>query len=365
MPVDRRAVFNIDWVLLGAVVALLVLGVLTIRSATFDSPRLSGVYLKQIVAIAIGAVALIGSIVVDYRRLADRALWFYLLVLVALVAVLFFGPRIAGTRRWFVLGPLGQLQPAEFAKIAGALLLAKVFSETRRESLGVGDIALPGIAIATLSALIAIEPDLGTSFCLVPLFLCVGFLAGLRLKAVGALFLALLVVGSIGWQFARPYQKERVYNFLDPSRDPQGAGWQKRQSQIAVGSGGLLGKGYLEGSQSRLGYLPARQTDFILSVHAEEFGFIGVMVVLALYLLVLWRMLEAAQLAQDRLGAFLAAGIAATFGFQAVYNVAMVAGLVPVKGLPLPFMSYGGSSVVAWLVGVGLVLNVRMRRFAN
>ena len=365
MPIDRRSIFNIDWVLLGAVAALLLLSVVTIRSATFESPRLSGLYVKQIYAIGLGLLAFLAVIVVDYRRFADRSLWIYLVVAAALVAVLLVAPRIAGTRRWFVVGGLGQFQPAEFAKIAGALLLAKVFSETRKESLGLGEILFPGIAIAVLAALIAAEPDLGTAFCLVPLFLSVAFLAGLRLKTILGLGVAMVIVVSIGWQFALPYQKERVYNFLDPSRDPQGAGWQKRQSQIAVGSGGLLGKGYQQGSQSQLGYLPARQTDFILSVLAEEFGFLGVMGVLALYLLVLWRALETAQLARDRLGAFLAAGLAATFGFQVVYNVAMIAGLVPVKGLPLPFMSYGGSSVLASLVGVGLVLNVRMRRFAN
>lgn len=365
MPVDRRLIFNIDWVFLGAVGVLLVLGVLTIRSATFESPRLAGLYMKQIYAIGIGLLAFLGVLLVDYRRLADRSLWFYLAVAVLLVAVLFIGPRIAGTRRWFVLGGLGQFQPAEFAKLAGALLLARVFSETRKDSLGISEILFPAAAIGFLALLIAAEPDLGTAFCLVPLFLSVAFLAGLRMKAIGVLFLALVVIVSIGWQFALPYQKERVYNFLDPSRDPQGAGWQKRQSQIAVGSGGLVGKGYQNGSQSQLGYLPARQTDFILSVFAEEFGFLGVMGVLALYLLVLWRTLETAQLARDRLGAFLAAGLAATFGFQVVYNVAMIAGLVPVKGLPLPLMSYGGSSVLASLMGVGLVLNVRMRRFAN
>jgi rod shape determining protein RodA len=365
MSVDRRALFNIDWVLLGAVGALLLLSIVTIRSATFESPRFAGLYVKQIYAIGLGLCAFFAMLMVDYRRFADRSLWIYIAVAASLVAVLLLAPRIAGTRRWFLIAGVGQFQPAEFAKIAAALLLAKIFSESRKDSLGLAEILFPGIAIALLTALIAAEPDLGTAFCLVPLFLSVTFMAGLRLKTILGLFVAMAVVVSIGWQFALPYQKERVYNFLDSSRDPQGAGWQKRQSQIAVGSGGLLGKGYQQGSQSQLGYLPARQTDFILSVLAEEFGFLGVMGVLALYLLVLWRALETAQLARDRLGAFLAAGLAATFGFQVVYNVAMIAGLVPVKGLPLPFMSYGGSSVLASLMGVGLILNVRMRRFAN
>ena len=173
-------------------------------------------------------------------------------------------------------------------------------------------------------------------------------------------------MGGLGWQFAlKDYQKVRIYTFLDPSLDPKGAGYQKIQSQIAVGSGGLFGKGYRKGSQSQLGYLPARHTDFVFSVLAEEIGFLGVVSVLALYLLVLWRALETAQLARDRVGAFLVAGITATLAFQVVYNIAMVAGLVPVKGLPLPLMSYGGASMLSTFVGLGLVINVRMRRFAN
>jgi rod shape determining protein RodA len=173
-------------------------------------------------------------------------------------------------------------------------------------------------------------------------------------------------MAALWWQFmAQPYQKERVYNFLEPGRDLKKAGYQRNQSQIAVGSGGLTGKGYKNGSQSQLGYLPARHTDFIFSVLAEEMGFAGVVVVLGLYLLVLWRALETAQLARDRVGAFLAAGIASVLAFQVVYNVAMVAGLVPVKGLPLPLMSYGGASILSTFLGIGLIINVRMRRFAN
>jgi rod shape determining protein RodA len=301
----------------------------------------------------------------DYRRLADRAPLIYLAAAATLVYLLLFGPRIAGTRRWLLVGGM-QVQPSEFAKLAAALLVAKVFSESRKESLGLGDILAPGAAIGFMALLIAAEPDLGTAACLVPMFLTVAFLAGLRMRAVMALCAALAVAGVVGWQFAmKDYQKTRVYTFLDPGLDPKGAGYQKIQSQIAVGSGGLTGKGYRKGSQSQLGYLPARHTDFIFSVLAEEMGFVGVAVVLALYLLVLWRALEAAQLARDRVGAFLAAAVAATLAFQVVYNVAMVAGLVPVKGLPLPFMSYGGSSIVSSFLGLGLVLNVRMRRFAN
>jgi rod shape determining protein RodA len=361
---DRRLLANLDWVMVGAVVALCAVGVATIGSATYET-RFAALYVKQATLAGVGLAALLGSLAFDYRRLADRAPLFYAAALALLVYVLAFGPRVAGTRRWFFVGPL-QVQPSELAKLAAALLVAKVFAEWRKDSLGLRDLLGPGAAVGLLALLIAAEPDLGTAFCLVPLFLAVALLAGLRLRAVLVLLVALAMVGWLGWRYAlKDYQKERIYTFLDPDRDPRGTGYQKIQSQIAVGSGGLLGKGYRNGSQSRLGYLPARHTDFIFSVLAEEFGFVGVAGVLGLYLLVLWRMLETALLARDRVGAFLASGLAASLGFQVVYNVAMVAGLVPVKGLPLPFMSYGGASLLSSLLAVGLVLNVRMRRFAN
>jgi rod shape determining protein RodA len=364
VAIDRRLVANIDWVLLVAVVLLSAIGVTMIQSATMNGVS-SRLYLKQLVLLAVGMVALLAVLAVDYRKLADRAGLLYVGAVVALGYVLVLGPRIAGTKRWITLVGF-QIQPSELAKIVAAVVVAKVFAENRKESLGLLDILAPGAAIGFLALLIAAEPDLGTAFCLVPLFLTVAFLAGLRLRAILGLFVVFAVVGGAGWHFAlKEYQKTRIYTFLDPSLDPKGAGYQKIQSQIAVGSGGLLGKGYRKGSQSQLGYLPARHTDFIFSVLAEEMGFVGVAVVLGLYLLVLWRALEAAQLARDRVGAFLAAGLSSVLAFQVVYNVAMVAGLVPVKGLPLPLMSYGGASILSTLLGVGLIINVRMRRFAN
>jgi rod shape determining protein RodA len=332
------------------------------------SATLSGqnpdLYLKQLGLVGLGTLALVVTATVDYRRLADRAMLLYALSAIALVYVLRFGPVKAETRRWIELGSF-QLQPSELVKIAAAVVVAKIFAEYRQETLGLRDVALPGAAVGLLAFLIARQPDLGTAACLVPLFLAVAFLAGLRMRAVVGLAGVMLLVAALAWPFLKDYQKTRIYTFLDPSLDPRGAGYQKIQSQIAVGSGGFVGRGFLEGSQSQLGYLPARHTDFIFSVLAEEAGFVGVVVVLALYLFVVWRMLETARLARDRLGAFLVAGITASFAFQVVYNVAMVAGLVPVKGLPLPLMSYGGSSILSSLMGIGLVLSVRMRRFAN
>ena len=361
--IDRRLVYNVDWVLIGSTLVLSLVGVAMVYSAT-HAGRQPELYLKQLALAGIGLVAMALAAALDYRRLADRAVLLYVLSLMALLYVLGFGPLIAGTRRWVLIGGF-QLQPSELVKLAAAVFAAKVFSEFRQESLGLREVVLPGAAVGLLALLIAREPDLGTAACLVPLFLAVAFLAGLRMRAVLGLAMALVLSAGLAWPMLKDYQKTRIYTFLDPSLDPRGAGYQKIQSQIAVGSGGLLGRGFLEGSQAQLGYLPARHTDFIFSVLAEEAGFVGVLLALALYLLLLWRMLETARLARDRLGAFLVAGVSAAFAFQVVYNVGMVAGLVPVKGLPLPLMSYGGSSMVSSLVGIGLVLSVRMRRFAN
>ena len=361
--IDRRFVYNVDWVLLGAALLIALLGVAMVFSAT-HSGRTPDLYLKQLALVGLGCVGLAAAAATDYRRLADRAVLLYGASVVALLYVLKFAAPIAGTRRWLLLGGF-QLQPSELVKLAAAVFVAKVFSEYREESLGLWHLLWPGAGVGLIALLIALGPDLGTAACVVVIFFAVAFLAGLRTKAALALCVVLLGTAALAWPLLSRYQKTRVYTFLDPSLDPRGAGYQKIQSQIAVGSGGLLGRGFLEGSQAQLGYLPARHTDFIFSVLAEELGFVGVVVVLALYLLVVWRMLETARLARDRLGAFLVAGIAGSFAFQLVYNVAMVAGLLPVKGLPLPLMSYGGSSVLSSLMGVGLVLSVRMRRFAN
>jgi rod shape determining protein RodA len=269
-----------------------------------------------------------------------------------------------GARRWIPLKAFN-LQPSEFAKVGVALVLAKFYGENRGApswtDLAVG-LALTGIPLA----LIAKEPDLGTAVTLLPVFLAIAYLAGMRMRILGMMALALVLAAPIAWKFAlKDYQKSRISTFLDPSQDAKGAGYQQIQARITVGSGGLTGKGFMKGTQGQLRFLPVAHNDFIFSVLAEEQGFAGVLVALGLYLFVILRALEAARLAKDRLGSYLVLGVLASFTFQVVYNVTMSAGLAPVKGLTLPLMSYGGSSMIATLAGFGLVLNVRMRRFTN
>jgi rod shape determining protein RodA len=281
-----------------------------------------------------------------------------------LIYVLFLGAVQMGARRWIALGGFN-LQPSEFAKVGVALVLAKFFGETRGTPTWT-DLGIGGAFTLLPLALIMKEPDLGTAVTLLPVFIAVAYLAGMRMRILGVLLLCMVLAAPVAWKFAmNPYQKSRISSFLDPSQDAKGTGYQQIQARITVGSGGLAGKGFRQGTQGQLRFLPVAHNDFIFSVLAEEQGFAGVLAALGLYLFVILRALEAASLAKDRLGSYLVLGVLASFTFQVVYNITMSAGLAPVKGLTLPLMSYGGSSMVATLAGFGLVLNVRMRRFTN
>jgi rod shape determining protein RodA len=362
---ERRLYFHIDWALLLAVLALCGLGATTIYSATFDPTHgASHRYVIQLYAIALGLGAMLVMLTFDYRTFTDKSHLIYLAILAVLIYVLFFGHEGKGARRWILLGAFN-LQPSEFAKIAVALVLAKYFGENRGQPQWT-DLAIGGALTLVPLGLIAREPDLGTAVTLVPIFLAIAYLAGMRMRIFAFIFLAILLAAPVAWKFAlKDYQKSRISTFLDPSQDAKGAGYQQIQARITVGSGGLTGKGFKNGTQGQLRFLPEVDNDFIFSVLAEEHGLAGVLVALGLYLFVILRALEAASLAKDRLGSYLVLGVLASFTFQVVYNVTMSAGLAPVKGLTLPLMSYGGSSMIATLAGFGLVLNVRMRRFTN
>jgi rod shape determining protein RodA len=362
---ERRLYYHIDWALLAAVLALCAMGVVMIYSTTADPTRAtSHLYATQLYAIVIGLAAMGFMLALDYRTFTDKSHLIYIGLLALLVYVMFFGTVQMGARRWIGLR-FFNLQPSEFAKVGVALVLAKFFGENRGMPVW-GDLAIGGALTCIPIALIAKEPDLGTAVTLVPVFLAVAYLAGMRLRILGLFFLCLLLAAPVAWRFAlKDYQKSRISTFLDPSQDAKGAGYQQIQARITVGSGGLSGKGFKQGTQGQLRFLPVAHNDFIFSVLAEEQGFAGVLVALGLYLFVILRALEAARLAKDRLGSYLVLGVLASFTFQVIYNITMSAGLAPVKGLTLPLMSYGGSSMIATLAGFGLVLNVRMRRFTN
>ena len=359
---ERRLYHHIDWSMVVALLALCVLGLAMIYSASGGPTR---VYTTQIYGILLGLVAFGLCLSIDYRTLADKSHWIYLGVLVLLGYVLLFGAVRGGSRRWIDLGVFN-LQPSEFVKAALALMLAKHFGEGRRGVATRADLLIAGGITLVPLLMIAPQPDLGTAVTLVPVFLAVAYLAGMPLRIFGVLALAAVLMAPIAWKFAlQDYQKERISTFLDPSQDAKGAGYQQIQARITVGSGGLWGKGFTKGTQGQLRFLPVAHNDFIFSVLAEEQGFAGVLVALGLYLFVIVRGIASARLAKDRLGAYLVLGVLAAFSFQVIYNITMSAGLAPVKGLTLPLMSYGGSSMIATLAGFGLILNVRMRRFTN
>jgi rod shape determining protein RodA len=362
---ERRLYYHIDWALLLAILALCGLGVAMIYSTTSDPTRgNSHLYITQLYAIVIGLAAMVFMLALDYRTFTDKSHLIYVALLAVLLYVLFFGTAQMGARRWMSFGGLN-LQPSEFAKVGVALVLAKFFGENRGTP-GWTDLAIAGALTGLPLALIAKEPDLGTAVTLLPVFLAIAYLAGMQLRILGVLALSFVLAAPIAWKFAlKDYQKSRISTFLDPSQDAKGAGYQQIQARITVGSGGVTGKGFKQGTQGQLRFLPVAHNDFIFSVLAEEQGFAGVLVALGLYLFVILRALEAARLAKDRLGSYLVLGVLASFTFQVVYNITMSAGLAPVKGLTLPLMSYGGSSMIATLAAFGLVLNVRMRRFTN
>lgn len=366
---ERRLYFHIDWPLLAAVLVLCGIGIAMIYSTTYVTLPSGGhpgtQPVTQFYALVIGLVALLVCLVIDYRVLAEHSLFVYGALLVLLVFVLLKGQTQMGGQRWIPIGPF-HLQPSEFGRIGVALVLALWYGENRRGARNPSDLVIGGTLTGVPLLLIAKQPDLGTAVTLLPVFVGVAYLAGLRLRLLGVLALIGVLIAPVAWKFAlKDYQRQRIQTFMNPEQDPRGAGYQTIQARVTVGSGGLTGKGFRHGTQGQYKFLPVAHNDFIFSVLAEEQGFIGVLVALGLYLFVILRSIEAARLAKDRLGAYLVGGIIAGFAFQVIYNVTMSAGLAPVKGITLPLMSYGGSSLIASLAGFGLVLNVRMRRFTN
>ena len=333
---ERRLYHHIDWALLGSILALCTIGVVMIYSTTSDPTRgASRLYITQLYAVVLGLLAMVVTLSIDYRAFTDKSHIIYIVLCALLLYVMFFGMVQMGARRWIPLR-IVNLQPSEFAKIGVALVLAKFFGENRGTP-GWPELALAGVLTAIPLALIAKEPDLGTAVTLVPIFMAVAYLAGMRMRILGLLLICGVLVAPIAWKFAlKDYQRSRISTFLDPSQDAKGAGYQQIQARITVGSGGLAGKGFRHGTQGQLRFLPVAHNDFIFSVLAEEQGFAGVLVALGLYLFVILRALEAARLAKDRLGSYLVLGVLASFTFQVVYNVTMSAGLAPVKGLTLP-----------------------------
>lgn len=360
---DAPGTRDYDWWLLAILATICALGVMEIYSATHSS-ALSGMHTRQIKWLVLGFALMLVISRIDYHLILDQAFILYLIGLAALVAVLLVGHTRFGAKRWIPL--MGQfLQVSELVKLIIIIVLARFFAEVRSDELSLPDLIKAGLIVGLPLGLILMQPDLGTALVLVPMLVVGAFLAGLQWKHAAAIALIGVLMLPVGWHVLKPYQKERVTSFLHPEEDAKGSGYQVLQSKIAVGSGGFWGKGFGNGSQNQLGYIPVRYSDFIMAALAEEQGFKGVLLALGLYMALLLRLVQNAQRAKDRAGMFLVMGVAAALGFHVLVNVAMVIGAMPVTGIPLPLMSYGGSATLFVFMAIGLVMNVRLRRFVN
>lgn len=366
LRVDRRFFVSFDWVLLFLLSLVCAMAYMNLYSATY--PSLGGMppYLKQGYLMLMGAVAILFVISFDYKELHLWNYPIYVFTIILLALVIFVGNSAGGAQRWINLG-FFQLQPSEPAKLMMVITLASYYS--RKETVvgySLKELILPIVLLAVPFVLILIQPDLGTALMLVIIFISMTVLAKLRWSTyiiLGASGIAMIV---FGWFYVlKPYQKQRVETLFNPAHNAMEEGYQILQSKIAIGSGGLFGKGFMEGTQGHLHFLPERHTDFAFSVWCEEWGFAGSLFFLLVYFFLLIWGLHAAMSAKDRFGLFLSFGVVALIFWQAVINLLMILGFLPVVGVPLPLFSYGGSSLLTTLMGMGILLNVRMRRFQS
>lgn len=362
LGIDRRLVQNFDWTLFFLVFSLVAIGIVNLISSTHSTAGMSDEVRRQLISLGIGCVALVATVAIDYRHFERFAVPIFVASLLLLAATLVLAPVTRGSQSW-LFG--GRLQPSELVKIALVVMLARFFQrnppgEIRR----IRDLIRPFGIAALPVALIVLQRDTGVA--LLTLLVASTYLAFVRIPWRGWAAVALLGVAAFAalWTFVlAPYQRGRILDVVDPGRDPLASGYQVIQSRIAVGSGGLFGKGWVEGTQSQLQFLPTQHTDFAFSVLAEEWGFLGSSVVLSLYTLMLLWGLFIARNSKDAFGAMLAIGVVGILFWPAVLNIGMVLGVLPVIGVPLPLFAYGGSALVTALIAVGLLMNVSLRRY--
>ncbi|MGB9711868.1 MAG: rod shape-determining protein RodA [Dissulfurimicrobium hydrothermale] len=356
---DRKVFLHLDWWLLGYMAIIMIIGVINLNSAST-----AGSYYqwKQAQWYAAGTVFMLLCIIFDYRVLASHAVHIYILTVVLLLLVIFVGKSVSGSQRWIPLG-FFNLQPSEFAKLSTVIVVSSYFYHNEKPSYGIKDLIRPTLLMAVPFFLIFRQPDLGTALLVLLIMASIILVAGLRWTSILTIATACIAAAPLAWKLMKPYQRERIKIFLNPESDPLGSGYHIIQSKIAIGSGQLFGKGYMAGTQAHLDFLPEVHTDFAFSIWAEEWGFIGAFILLSVYFLIIAKGLQIASQSKERFGSFLAFGITAMLFWQAVINICMVTGLMPVVGIPLPMISYGGSSVITTMIGVGLLINIKSRRF--
>jgi len=354
---------DLDWVLLGLALAIAVIGVFEIYSTTSHTVLVNQ-YKKQIYWILLGLLSALLLSQIDYHLVLEQTPWLYSIGILSLLGLLLVGHAVARTRRWLQVGGFN-LQVSELVKLVIIVTVAAYLAQKGGKAVTWIDLVKLGMLTGVPAIMVAREPDLGTALTFFPIVAAGAFLGGIRLRQIAVLFLLGLMVLPLGWHFLRPYQRERLFSFVRPSQDTQGSAYQVTQTKIAIGSGGFWGKGIGNGSQSRLGFIPVSHADSIFAAFAEEQGFVGTLFVLLLYLALLLRLLDGAQMAADRAGAFLLVGLASVLFFQVAVNTGMMIGYFPITGIPLPLMSQGGSSVLATFLGLGLAMSVKLRRFVN
>ena len=365
VQIDRRLISHFDWTLFLLVLSFVAIGITTIYSANYNlaTGHAGSLPMRQLTWLGLGLIAMFVAISFDYHYIDRLAYPFYGLMLLLLVLVDIIGHSGGGSQRWINLG-FFRLQPSEPAKLAIVLVMAKYFqSDEPAKGYSLRDLWVPFAIVAPLIFLTLIQPDLGTAIILGIVFISMVLMGGLRLRSFACLVAAGIACLPIGWQFLKTYQRNRILTFLDPDRDPLGAGYHVIQSQIAVGSGKLFGKGWLHGTQNRLNFLPEQHTDFIFAVFSEEWGFVGCAVLLLLFVVMIAYCLRVVQRAKDRFGALLVFGMLSIIFWHVTINVSMVTGLMPVVGVPLPMVSYGGSALATIMFAVGVIINVSMRRY--
>ena len=365
MMIDRRLLVHFDWTLCGLVCLIASAGIVNLYSVTADMDFAGNpFYVRQILWFAISLGTMLGIALIEYRSYIDFAYPIYGFFLVALVGVMAYGYITSGAQRWVRFGSIS-FQPSEFMKIALILVLAKFFQAPPRDRAGYSleQLGFPFLLLALPVLLILKQPDLGTAIILALIFFSVLIFVKIRWKVLAGLSLSAAGLAPLLWNLLKDYQKKRMITFFNPDLDPLGAGYQIIQSKIAVGSGGMVGKGFMKGTQCKLGFLPEQQTDFIFSALAEEWGLLGSLFVIGLYFcLIVWGLRIAVQ-SKDRLGALIAFGVTAMLFWHTFINIGMVLGMMPVVGIPLPLLSYGGSFLLSTMIGIGLLLNVSMRRY--
>ena len=362
---DRRLLQCFDWGLLVLTLALGGAGLVALYSAVSAGTLEPDILLfkKQLIWYGGGIVVMIVCFLFDYKQIERFATFIYLASVSSLVAVLFFGKVVGGSKRWLPMGPFS-LQPSEMAKIAVIIILARYFAKLiNTDGLSLRDLVVPVLLTLVPFGLIVRQPDLGTAMVVALIAAAMTLFVKIERRTLSWLIATFTLLVPLVWFFLRGYQKQRILTFLNPDRDPLGAGYHIIQSKIAIGSGMITGKGFLKGTQNALSFLPEQHTDFIFSVLAEEWGLMGALTVIILFLIVITWGLSIAGRCRDPFGTILSVGVTAMIAWQVLINIGMVMGLMPVVGVTLPFISYGGSSIITMMMGIGLLMNVSMRRF--